>query len=136
MKELLYGATRPLGSGFFIYGKRRNLTEEWMRENGWQARRNRSGESLLPELGRRTLARVLEPAGQGVWLVEAHGNWSRERDVELMLPGMRRPILIGQSYGLENQRGELVGRLGNGTRGMLYADNEDIVPGVFVREAD
>lgn len=133
MKELLFCATRPLGSGFFLHGKRRNLTEECIYAGNLSSRPNRSGESVLPQLGHQILGRILEPVSLGVWLVEAQGNWKRSMDVELMLPGLRRPQLVGETYGLENQRGELTGCLGNGTRGLLYADNEEIVPGIFVR---
>lgn len=133
MLELLYPATRPLGSGFFLHGRRRNLTEELLKRSSLHSRRNRSGESLLPELGRAVLARILEPAGLGVWKVEVHGNWNRRMDVELVLPGMRRPVLVGGSYGLENQRGELADMVGNGVTGMLYSDMPGIEPGIFIR---
>lgn len=135
MAEVLYPATRPLGTGFFLHGRRRNFTEELLAA-GMASRPNRSGESRLPRLGRQLLARVVEPAGLGVWRIEAHGNWRRDMDVELMLPGLRRPVLVGGSYGLENQRGELAGSIGNGNRGLLYADMPGIVPGVFIRAAE
>lgn len=135
MLELLYASSRPLGSGFFLHGKKRNLTEEFLRASKAASRSNRSGESQVPALGHRILARVLEQREQGVWLVEGHGNWRRDKDVEVLLPGMRRPTLIGGSYGLENQRGRLADLLGNGNRGFLYADMEDLKPGVFIREA-
>ena len=135
MKELLFCATRPLGSGFFLQGKRRDLTEEYIHALDLPLRTNRNGESVLPQLGHQIVGRVVEQVSLGVWIVEAQGNWRRNMDVELMLPGMRRPQLIGESYGLENQRGELTGHLGNGTRGLLYADNMDIIPGIFLRSA-
>lgn len=133
MAELMYPATRPLGTGFFL-PVRRNFTEEVL-ATGLESRPNRSGEARLPRLGRQLLARVVEQEGLGVWLVEAHGNWQRGMDVELVLPGLSRPVLVGGSYGLENQRGELAGCIGNGNRGRLYADMPGIEPGVFVRAA-
>ena len=136
LTETLYAATRPLGSGFFLHGKRRNLTRELLDLGGLGTRPNRSGEAALPELGHPLLARVLEPAGLGVWKVEAHGNWRRSMDVELMLPGLKRPVLVGGSYGLENQRGDLSDLLGNGNRGLLYSDLPGIVPGIFIRGAE
>ena len=93
----------------------------------------RSGSSDLPDFDRRPLARVLEPAGRAAWRVEILSNWRREWDVELVLPGLDRPLLIGGAYGLENQRGELANELGSGVRGLLYADADGIVPGVFIR---
>lgn len=135
LAEVLNCATRPLSSGFFLHGRRRNLTEEYLAWSQSPTRQNRSGESLLPESARPLLGRVLEPLGLGLWRVETHGNWRRAVDIEFMLPGMRRPQLTGGSYGLENERGELVSQLGNGTRGVLYADSDDVMPGVFIRKA-
>lgn len=135
MAELFYPATRPLGSGFFLPGRRRDFTKELL-AGGSAARPNRSGEALLPRLGRQLLARVAGAEQTGVWQVEVHGNWRRDMDVELMLPGLRRPVLVGGSYGLENQRGELAGNIGNGNRGFLYADMPGIMPGIFIRAAE
>jgi len=133
LSELLYAATRPLGSGFFLHGRRRNLTAEFLETSGLGSRPNRSREGLLPEFGRTLLAKVVGQKAAGVWQVEVRGNWRRSMDVELMLPGMRRPVLIGGSYGLENQRGELTDIVGNGTPALLYADMEELEDGIFLR---
>lgn len=136
LTELLYAATRPLGSGFFLHGRRRSLTAEFLEKHGLPARRGRSGEGLLPELGHTLIARVVEQESLGVWRVEVHGNWQRRRDVELMLPGLRRPVLAGGSYGLENQRGELSDAVGNGTAALLYSDADGLEAGIFLRNAE
>ena len=133
MAELFHAASRPLSSGFFLPGKRRDFSRELLSRSGMAGITPRSGSSDLPDFGRRPLARVLEPAGRAAWRVEILSNWRREWDVELVLPGLNRPQLIGGAYGLENQRGELANELGSGVRGLLYADAEGIVPGVFIR---
>jgi len=137
MTELFYAATRPLGSGFFLHGRRRNMTEEFLASSALPARVNRSGEGRLPELGHALLAKVAGQKALGVWQVEVHGNWRRDMDVELMLPGLRRPVLIGGSYGLENQRGALADIVGNGVPALLYADLEGLggESGIFLRQA-
>jgi putative protease len=135
LTELLYAATRPLGSGFFLHGRRKNLTEEFLETSGLASRPNRSREGRLPELGHALLAKVVAQKALGVWQVEVHGNWRRDMDVELMLPGLRRPVLIGGSYGLENQRGELTAIVGNGTPALLYADMDGLERGIFLRRA-
>ena len=135
LTELLYAATRPLGSGFFLHGRRRNLTEEFLARSGLPSRPNRSREGRLPELGHALLAKVVAQKALGVWQVDVHGNWRRDMDVELMLPGLRRPVLIGGSYGLENQRGKLADIVGNGVPALLYADMEGIDVGIFLRNA-
>ena len=136
MAELFYAASRPLSSGFFLPGMRRDFSRELLSRPGMARFVPRSGPSDAPDLGHRPLARVLEPAGQAAWKIEVLGNWRRDRDVELVLPGLKRPLLVGGSYGLENQRGELANELGSGVRGLLYADAEGVVPGVFVRAAE
>ncbi|MCL1940275.1 MAG: U32 family peptidase [Desulfovibrionaceae bacterium] len=135
LTELLYAATRPLGSGFFLHGRRKNLTEEFLEASGLASRPNRSREGRLPELGHALLAKVVTQKALGVWQVEVHGNWRRGMDVELMLPGLRRPVLIGGSYGLENQRGELTDIVGNGVTALLYTDTEGLESGIFLRRA-
>lgn len=135
MDELLFSATRPLGSGFFLHGARRNLTAEYIEKHAVDSRPNRSGEGLLPQLGHAIVARVVEEIKAGAWLVDVRSNWRNDKDVELMLPGLRRPVLRGGGYRFENQRGELADMLGNGVRGVLYADNDAIMPGIFIRAA-
>ena len=134
MAELLYAASRPLSSGFFLPGKRRDFSRELLSRPGMRGVTPRSGSRDVPDFGRRPLARVLEPAGRAAWRVEILSNWRREWDVELVLPGLRRPPLIGGAYGLENQRGELADELGSGVRGLVYADAEGVMPGVFIRK--
>jgi putative protease len=124
-----------LGSGFFLHGTRKNLTEEFLETSGLASRPNRSREGRLPELGHALLAKVIAQKTLGVWQVEVHGNWRRGMDVELMLPGLRRPVLPGGSYGLENQRGELTDIVGNGTPALLYADMDGLESGIFLRQA-
>lgn len=133
MAELFYAASRPLSSGFFLPGKRRDFSREFLSRSGLAGITSRSGSSDLPDFGRRPLARVLEPAGRAAWRVEILSNWRREWDVELVLPGLNRPLLIGGAYGLENQRGDLADELGSGVRGLLHADADGMVPGVFIR---
>lgn len=135
MLELFRAATRPLGSGFFLHGRRRNLTAEFLEKSGLPSRPNRSMEGRLPELGHALLGRVIEQQSPGVWRIAVHGNWRRTLDVELLLPGMRRPVLAGGGYGLENQRGERVDAVGNGTRALLYAETELLQAGIFIRNA-
>ncbi|MDL2316908.1 U32 family peptidase [Desulfovibrio sp. OttesenSCG-928-A18] len=135
MTELYLSATRPLDSGFFLHGRRRNLTREFIVREAPPTRPNRSGEGELPELGRQVLARVAEPLGPGAWLVDLRGNWERARDVELMLPGLARPLLAGGAYGLENQRGEAVKMLGNGVRAVFRCEEPGLAPGMFIRAA-
>lgn len=135
MMELFYAAFRPLSSGFFLPGRRRNFSGEALSRSGLVPTACRSGETGIPDFGHGILAQVIEPAGRAAWRIEVRGNWRRDQDVECVLPGLRRPVLIGGSYGLENQRKELANELGSGVRGLLYADADGVVPGIFIRAA-
>lgn len=132
LEEVLLAATRALGTGFFLR-ERRDVSFEYRERMGLGARRDRNGREVLPELGKRLVGRVVEACGPGVWEVDVLGNWERSMDVELLLPGLLRPTLPGESYGLENARGELVRQVGNGTRCRLYADVQGLMPGIFLR---
>lgn len=115
LPDLVRTATRPLSTGFFL-PKRRTL----------------SPCDVAP---RPLLARVSEPidAAKGVWNVESRGRWETNAPIELMLPGMRRPILESGKYAVENHRGEISNLLASGTRGVLYTTAPGIQPGVFIR---
>ena len=118
MKELLLGSSRPLSSGFFLPDERVGLNARFAHLN-----RNES----------RVLAQVVEPLKQGAWLIDVRGRWQADFNVELMLPGMQRP-LVG-SYALENQRGELATLVHSGTRCVFYCQHPGIRPGIFIRQA-
>jgi putative protease len=119
LQELTYLSARPLGTGFF-------LTERkiWAEKN------------TLP--GHSVLARVLEPAQgkAGTWSLEVQGNWKSGQNIELMLPGLQRPVLAKHDYALENHRGELEQNLGCGSKGTLHCSHPEIIPGIFIRSAD
>lgn len=114
LPDLVRTASRPLSTGFFL--KRRQMV---------------AGEAEPRPL----LAKVIEPLDEagGAWSVTVMGQWDESRGVELMLPGMRRPVLPPGAYALENHRGERTGCAASGTRGVLYTQVRGIVPGVFVR---
>lgn len=118
LPDLVRAASRPLSTGFFLPGRRLAVTPQ-----------------NAPVSARPLLGRVAEPygAGKGAWLVEVRGKWRTSQPVELMLPGMRRPVMAPCSYALENHRGERADEVNSGTRAVLYTDTGDIRPGIFLR---
>lgn len=116
LPDLARTASRPLSTGFFL-PKRRRL------EDG----HDRTARQL-PLLGR-----IAEAVGEGVWAVDVRGRWETRKPIELMLPGMRRPVLAPGQYAVENHRGELSDLAASGTRAVLYANEPGIEPGVFIR---
>ena len=115
LPDLLRTASRPLSTGFFLT-RRRTVTG-----------------NATP---RPLLAKIMEPlnGAKNAWVVTVMGKWNQNRPAELMLPGMRRPVLHPGFYALENHRGERCGSAASGTRAVLYTDATGIVPGVFVRD--
>lgn len=113
--DLARTASRPLSTGFFL-PRRRHVA---------------CGE-VPPRL---LAARVAEEAGPGAWLLEGRGKWDAAENVELMLPGMKRPLLAGGTYALENLRGEKIRELNSGSRALLRAEAEGLMPGIFIRTA-
>ena len=118
LPDLARTALRPLSTGFFL-PERRRLDDGYKRT-----------AKQLPLLGR-----VTEPVdtAKGAWAVEVRGRWDTNAAIELMLPGMRRPVLSPGEYAVENHRGEKNGIAASGTRATLYTDREDIEPGIFIR---
>ena len=115
LPDLLRTASRPLSTGFF-FTRRRTVTDK-----------------ATP---RPLLAKIVEPLNteKNAWVVTVMGKWNESRPAELMLPGMRRPVLHPGSYALENHKGERCGLAASGTRAVLYAEAPGIVSGVFLRE--
>ncbi len=116
LPDLLRTASRPLSTGFFLRRRR-------------------------PILGRAEprplLGQIVEPLNEarGAWGVDVRGKWEEAYPVEIMLPGLRRPVLPPGTYALENHRGERAGLAASGTRAILHAEIPEAVPGVFLRRA-
>lgn len=114
--ELLNTASRPLSTGFFLP-------------------RSRRAARALPHDAVRLpiVARIEAAAGDGAWDIAVRAPWSALTDAELLLPGMRRPLLHAGSYSLENHRGEKVDKLHPGMRGVLHSSIEGLEAGLFIR---
>ncbi|QGY39840.1 U32 family peptidase [Pseudodesulfovibrio cashew] len=117
LSELVNAASRPLTTGFFDPDRRGAI-------------------ALPPDEGekRPVLARVLEKAGDGRWLVQAKSRWETDRDMELLLPGLVRPRISPEDYGVENDLGQGLDILHPGQKGVLICDHPEIGPGLFIRK--
>lgn len=116
LSELVNAASRPLTTGFFDPDRR--------------------GAIALPpdETEKRpVLARILERLGDGTWLIQTKARWETERDVELLIPGMHRPRISPEDYGVENEDriGLTVSHPGQKAR--FICDHPEIRPGLFIR---
>lgn len=117
LSELVNAATRPLTTGFFDPDRRGVIAQP-------------------PEAGekRPVLARVLEKLDDGKWFIQTKSRWVTSGDVELMIPGLHRPRISPEDYGVENDLGAGVDVSHPGQKGILICDHPDIVPGMFVRQ--
>ncbi|WP_446425617.1 peptidase U32 family protein [Mailhella sp.] len=114
LHELLHASSRPLCSGFYLPERHVEPVPQDHRV-------------------RPVVARVLHRHENGGWEVQVRSPWDDSADASVLLPGMRRPSLRAGGYTLENHRGERVERLNPGMRGVLYCEEEGIMPGVYIR---
>jgi len=93
LDELQHTAKRPLTSGMFLPRARRRV---WLRP---------AHEAMRPLLGK-----VLEAPEPGRYRVAVREPWAAADPVELLQPGLRRPLLPAGAYALENDEGERLAR--------------------------
>lgn len=117
LSEVINAASRPLTTGFFDPDRRGAI-------------------AMPPEEGekRPVLARVLEPVGDGKWLIQAKSRWTTSEDMELLIPGLHRPRISPEDYGVENDNGEGLEIAHPGQRAHLICDHPEIRPGMFIRK--
>ena len=105
LNELRNTASRRLCTGFFLPSGSRKT---------WD---------IMPQETRRPIvAQLAEQIGEDAWRIAVRSSWRVTADAELMLPGMRRPLLPKGTYSLENQRGEQAETVHPGTEGILRID--------------
>lgn len=117
LAELVNAATRPLTTGFFDPENRGAIAEP-----------------PAPGEKRPVLARVLDQAGDGKWLIQTKSRWTTSEDMELLIPGLVRPRISPDYYGVENDQGIGLDVSHPGQKGMLICDHPEIRPGMFIRK--
>ncbi len=116
LEELRTFAGRPLSSGMFLPKARRRH---------WQSN---------PGEERPILAKVISDMGGGRWQVAVRSPWDTARDVEVLAPGLRRPVLRAGTYGLENAEGNPLERANPGLEHVLTVMGQPLLePGWFLR---
>lgn len=115
LEELQQLATRPLSTAFF--------TPEPV--------------ALLPalsrELTKNIVGRLIEPVGPDTWVMDVKHRFEADAPLEILLPGLRRPVLEPGEYAVENSEGERLRTAHGGMRVMLRREHPDFVPGLFLR---
>lgn len=117
LAELVNAATRPLTTGFFDPDNRGSIAEP-----------------PAPGEKRPVLTRVLSALASGRWIVQTKSRWDTSEDMELLVPGLIRPIISPEDYGLENDQRIGIDISHPGQRGILICDHPEIKPGMFIRK--
>jgi len=117
LSELVNAASRPLTTGFFDPDRRGAI-------------------ALPPDESekRPVLARILEPLDEGKWLVQTKARWTTDQDIELIIPGLARPRISPEDYGVENEQGAGLEVSHPGQRAVFICDHPELKPGMFVRK--
>ncbi|SOB59267.1 Peptidase U32 [Pseudodesulfovibrio profundus] len=117
LSEVVNAASRPLTTGFFDPERRGAI-------------------AMPPDPGekRPVLARILEKTGDGRWRVQTKSRWNMSDDIELLIPGMERPRLSCEKYGVENKDNEGLEVAHPGQFVEFICDHPGIRPGIFLRQ--
>ncbi len=116
LEEISQISTRPMGTGFFL--KNRTFF---------------TAPRQAPARKRKILARVLEKLRDNKWLVQVKEKWSGSRDIELLLPGLKRPAIPSDGYSLENESGQKEAQVHSGMTRVFCCDSELIRENIFIR---
>lgn len=115
LDELQQLATRPLSTGFFT------------------PRPSVIRPVLPANRKKHIVARLVEPLGDGLWTMDIKHRFGTEQPLEIVLPGLRRPVLSGADYGVEQEDGTKVDTAHGGLRLCLRCEHPDLAPGLFLR---
>ncbi|WP_207263361.1 peptidase U32 family protein [Desulfovibrio sp. Huiquan2017] len=117
LSELVNAASRPLTTGFFD-----------------PACRGPIAQPPDPTEKRPVLARILSPLASGRWLVQTKARWDTGEPVEALVPGLIRPHISAEDYGLEDETGQGAAISHPGQRAILICDHPELKSGMFLRK--
>ncbi|GAB1409057.1 peptidase U32 family protein [Desulfovibrionales bacterium] len=113
LRELRHSTTRPLSSGFFL-PRRITLTTP-----------------MASDQRAHIVARIVSEDGQGRWIMDVKHRFSCHDKLELVLPGLNRPVLA--EYGVETEDGTAVHEVHSGLRRVLRCDHPGCRSGILIR---
>ena len=116
LEEISQISTRPMGTGFFL--KNRTLYTAPQKAN---------------LRSRKILARVLQKIMDNKWLIQVKEKWSSSQNIELILPGLNRPVISADNYLIENQTGQKASTVHSGINAVLCCEHELIRENIFIR---
>ena len=77
---------------------------------------------------------MLTALAAGRWLIQTKSRWDTSQDMELLIPGLIRPRISPEDYGLENDQRVGIDVSHPGQKGILICDHPEIKPGMFIRK--
>jgi len=113
LDELQKTATRPLSSGFFLPRRKTFIHPDYRESRG-------------------IVARITSKTGSGTWQAQAKARWPLDIDLKLLLPGLQRPLLSKNDYGLENERGEKISMAHPGMDIIFRCSHPSLRPGIIL----
>jgi putative protease len=119
LAELVNASSRPLTRGFFDAGEKQPIAQP-----------------PAVEYARPVLARIEEELSDGRWRVEVKHRWDvLGFSVEILVPGLARPGLPLEDFGLEDENGEALSVVHPGQRAVLISERPEFRKGIFLRKA-
>ncbi len=119
LEELALISTRPMATGFFL-----------------KNRRFFAGPQKAPVRNNKILARIIEKISSHKWLVQIKEKWPDSIDVELVLPGLKRPAIPAMEYSLEDASGQKTHAAHSGMTAVFCCDHDQIQENIFIRSGD
>ena len=115
-RELLAAASRPAGTGFFLPGGRRKRLLSPAS----------AGEQPV-------VAKILSRKGEADWLLSVRHRWNPRDRVEILVPGLYRPLLQPGEYRLEAPEGQALDTVHSGMQARLRAEHPHLRQGLLLR---
>ncbi len=115
-RELLAAASRPAGTGFFLPGGRR--------------KRLLTPASAVEQ---PVVAKILSRKGEADWLLSVRHRWNPRDRVEILVPGLYRPLLQPGEYRLEAPEGQALDTVHSGMQARLRAEHPHLRQGLLLR---
>jgi len=113
LDELRNTASRPLGTGFFLPGRKVLYG---------------MAKDPLP-----ILARVLRQRADDAWEVAVRHRWDADQPVTVLKPGSNRPQIAPGDYALETLDGERIRTIHSGMNALLRCESDDIFENLYLR---
>jgi putative protease len=119
--------------------------DEYIRELQNTASRNLSTGFFLPKGHRKSVpplpksdctpivAKLVQKEDDSKWQIAVRSPFRADRPVQVMVPGLKRPMLPVGSFQLENHRGEAVDVVHPGMFGFIRCESEHFSEGLFLR---